>query len=126
MFIKTNRSTDFGAAVVCLRSGEFFVQNIHLTREKEIWYNFLIHIMENGVISMKEYEIVAKFCNACAGSSRPQTFFEEAELENTDDFVRMKHSKDFDKFSRETLATGQIVYKYDNGSVMYSYEFTEL
>ena len=48
---------------------------------------------------MKEYEIVAKFCNACAGSSRPQTFFEEAELENTDDFVRMKHGKDFDKFA---------------------------
>ena len=75
---------------------------------------------------MKECEIVAKFCNACAGASRPQTFFEEAELENTDDFIRMKHSKDFDKFSRETLATGQIVYKYDNGSVMYTYEFTEL
>lgn len=75
---------------------------------------------------MKEYEIVAKFCNACAGSSRPQTFFEEAELESTDDFVRMKHGAEFDKFSKETLLSGQIVYKYDNGSVMYSYEFTEL
>ena len=75
---------------------------------------------------MKEYEIVAKFCNACAGSSRPQTFFEEAALENTDDFVRMKHGKDFDKFSREVLADGQTVYRYDNGSVLYAYEFTEL
>ena len=75
---------------------------------------------------MKEYEIVAKFYNACAGSSRPQTFFEEAELENTDDFVRMKHSKDFDKFAKETLPDGRIVYRYDNGSVMYAYEFTEL
>ena len=75
---------------------------------------------------MREYEIVAKFCNACAGSSRPQTFFEEAELENTDDFVRMKHGKDFDKFTKETLSNGQILYRYDNGSVMYSYEFTEL
>lgn len=75
---------------------------------------------------MREYEIVAKFCNACAGSSRPQTFFEEAELENTDDFVRMKHGKDFDKFTKETLSNGQILYMYDNGSVMYSYEFTEL
>ena len=75
---------------------------------------------------MKEYEIVAKFCYACAGASWPQTFFVEAELENTDDFVRMKHSKDFAKFSKETLPNGQIVYKYDNGSVMYSYEFTEL
>ena len=57
---------------------------------------------------MKEYEIVAKFCNACAGNSRPQTFFEEAEVESTDDFVRMKHSKDFDKFSKEVLPTGQL------------------
>ena len=75
---------------------------------------------------MKEYEIVAKFCNACAGSYRPQTYFEEAELENTDDFVRMKHRNEFEKFSKEILPSGQIVYKYDNGSVMYSYEFTEL
>ncbi len=75
---------------------------------------------------MKEYEIVAKFCNACAGSSRPQTFFEEAELNSTDDFVRMKHSKDFDKFQKEILSDGRVLYHYDNGSVMYSYEFTEL
>ncbi len=75
---------------------------------------------------MKEYEIVAKFYNACGGSSRPQTFFEEAELESTDEFVRMKHGVEFDKFSKEILPTGQIVYLYDNGSVTYSYEFTEL
>ncbi len=75
---------------------------------------------------MKEYEIVAKFCNACAGKSRPQIFFEEAELANTDDFVRMKHGKDFDKFQKEILPDGSILYVYDNGSVTYSYEFTEL
>ena len=75
---------------------------------------------------MKEYEIVAKFCNACAGSSRPQTFFEEAELDSTDDFVRMKHGKDFDKFTKEPLPDGRILYQFDNGSVMYSYEFTEV
>lgn len=75
---------------------------------------------------MKEYEIVAKFCNACARSSRPQTFFEEAELTSTDDFVRMKHSRDFEKFKKEILPDNRIVYSYDNGSVMYSYEFTEL
>lgn len=75
---------------------------------------------------MKEYEIIAKFCNACAGSSRPQTFFEEAALDSTDDFVRMKHGKEFDRFTKEALPNGQIFYKFDNGSVMYSYEFTEL
>lgn len=75
---------------------------------------------------MKEYEVTAKFCNACAGSSRPQVYFEEVELENTDDYIRMKHNKDFEKFLKEVLSNGQILYKYDNGSVTYLYEFTEL
>lgn len=75
---------------------------------------------------MKEYEIVAKFYNACAGSSRPQTFFEEAELADPADFVYQKHSKDFDKFSKQVLPNGQILYQYDNGSVKYVYEFTEI
>ena len=75
---------------------------------------------------MKEYEIVAKYCNACAGSSRPQTFFEEAELNSPEDFVRMKHSREYEKFTKELLPDGRIVFTYDNGSVSYTYEFTEL
>ena len=75
---------------------------------------------------MKEYEIVAKFLNGCAGAAHPQTFFEEAELENTDDFVRTKHSQDFPRFVKEVLPSGQIVYTYDNGTVCYIYEFTEI
>ena len=75
---------------------------------------------------MKEYEIVAKFLNGCAGAAHPQTFFEEAELSNTDDFVRMKHGKDFDKFVKEIRPNGQIVYTFYNGTVTYIYEFTEL
>lgn len=75
---------------------------------------------------MKEYEIVAKFCNACAGSSRPQTFFEEAELNSPEDYVKMKHGRDFEQFTKEILPSGQIVFQYDNGSVSYNYEFTEI
>jgi hypothetical protein len=75
---------------------------------------------------MKEYEIVAKFLNGCAGAAHPQTFFEEAELADTDDFVRTKHGKDFDKFQKEVLPGGQVVYTYDNGTVTYIYDFTEL
>ena len=75
---------------------------------------------------MTEYEIVATFLNGCAGAAHPQTYCEEAELENTDDFVRTKHGKDFDKFQKEVLPSGQIVYTYDNGTVTYIYEFTQL
>lgn len=75
---------------------------------------------------MQVYEIVAKFLNGCAGAARPQTYFEEAELANTDDFVRMKHSKDFDRFQKAILEDGRIVYTFDNGTVCYIYEFTEI
>ncbi|MBE7002567.1 MAG: hypothetical protein E7421_07785 [Ruminococcaceae bacterium] len=75
---------------------------------------------------MTEYEIVATFLNGCAGAAHPQTFFEEAELANTDDYVRTKHGVDFDKFVKEILPNGQIVYTFDNGTVTYIYEFTEL
>ena len=75
---------------------------------------------------MKEYEIVAKFLNGCAGAAHPQTYFEEAELASTDDFVRTKHGKDFDKFLKEVRPSGQIVYTYDNCTVTYIYEFTQL
>ena len=75
---------------------------------------------------MKEYEIVAKYLHGCAGAAHPQTFFEEAQLANTDDYVRMKHVKDFSKFVKEVLPNGQVVYTYDNGTVTYIYEFTEL
>ena len=50
---------------------------------------------------MKEYEIVLTYLNGCAGAAHPQTFFEEAELASTDDFVRAKHGKDFEKFVKE-------------------------
>ena len=66
---------------------------------------------------MKEYEIL---------DARPQTNFEEAELNSTDDYIRTKHYADFDKFVKEILPTGQIVYTYDNGTVRYVYEFTEI
>lgn len=75
---------------------------------------------------MQEYEIVAKFLNGCAGASRPQTFFEEAELASTDDYVRMKHGRDFEKFKKELLPDGRTIYSFDNGAVTYIYEFTEL
>ena len=75
---------------------------------------------------MNEYEIVATYLNGCSGSANPQTSFEEAELNSTDDYIRAKHGKDFDKFVKEVLAEGRIRYTFDNGTVSYIYEFTQL
>ena len=75
---------------------------------------------------MKEYEIVTTFLNGCAGEAYPQTDFEEAELQNTDDYVRAKHGKDFDRFDKEILADGRVVYTFRGSAVCYIYEFTEI
>ena len=74
---------------------------------------------------MKEYEIVATYCNGCAGAAYPQTSFEEAELNDPADYVRAKHGQEFEKFTKEILPDGKVVYAYHCG-VSYSYEFTEI
>ena len=38
----------------------------------------------------------------------------------------IKHGRDFEKFRKEVLASGQTVFSYDNGSVTYRYGFAEL
>ena len=73
----------------------------------------------------EEYEIVAEIINSCAGSSRPQRFFEEAELEDTDIYVKAKHGRDWDQFIKTVLPSGEIEYKLDNGSIQYRYVFTK-
>ena len=74
---------------------------------------------------MKDYEIVATYLNGCAGSAHPQTFFDEAELADPDDYVRSKHGSDFDKFAKELMEDGRIVYTFA-ATVTYIYEFTEV
>ena len=75
---------------------------------------------------MTEYEIVATYLNGCAGAAHPQTTFEEAELNCPEDYIRSQHGKDFDKFQKEVMPNGQMVFTYDNGTVTYRYEFTQL
>lgn len=75
---------------------------------------------------MKEYEIVCTYLNGCAGDAYPLTSFEEAELRDPEDYIRSKHSKDFDAFVKEVQPGGLIVYTFDNGTIRYIYEFNEL
>ena len=74
---------------------------------------------------MKEYEIVFKYLNGCAAEAYPQISFDEAELNDPADYVRNKHGKEFDKFTREDLPDGKTVFRYDN-VLCWIYEFTEL
>lgn len=75
---------------------------------------------------MKEYEIIFTYLNGCSGSAHPQRTFDEAEIADTDAYVRSKHGKEFDKFEKQVDSNGQIVYTFDNGTICYRYEFTEI
>ena len=75
---------------------------------------------------MKDYEIVLTYLNGCAGTAYPQTSFEEATLSDPADYIRQKHSKDFDSFTKEQPSATRVVYTFDTGTVTYIYEFTEL
>lgn len=74
---------------------------------------------------MKEYEIVATYLNGCAGSAHPITTFDEATLNDPDDYIREKHPENFHRFTKEVRPDGQIVYTFKE-TVTYIYEFTEL
>lgn len=75
---------------------------------------------------MQEYEITLTYLNGCAGTAYPLTSFEEAELQDPADYIRNKHSRDFEHFTREEQENGQIIYRFSNGAVTYIYEFTPL
>ncbi len=74
---------------------------------------------------MKEYEVLSKYLNGCAGEAYPQTELEEVELKDPADYVKSKHGKDFEKFTKE-VDGDTTVYRFDNGTVTYIYEFTEI
>ena len=75
---------------------------------------------------MKEYEITATYLNGCSGAAWPQTSIHEAELEDPADFIRSRHGREFPRFVREILPDGQLRYSFDNGTVSYIYDFTEV
>ena len=74
---------------------------------------------------MVEYEIVITYLNGCSGAAYPITSFDEATLANTDDYIKAKHGAEFQRFVKETDGD-KTVYKFDNGTVCYIYEFTKL
>ena len=74
---------------------------------------------------MKEFEVVHTYLNGCAGAAFPQKTVEEIEAVSADAYIRAKHSVDFEKFQKEVKGDTTI-FHYDNGTVTYIYEFTEI
>ncbi len=74
----------------------------------------------------KEYEVVHEIFNECANNQMRDVFFEELELENPEEYIRLKHKDKELKLTREDLADGTIVYDVESAGLLQRYTFTEL
>ena len=74
---------------------------------------------------MKEYEVLYTYLNGCAGAAFPQKTVEEVEAASAEAYLRGKHPVDFEKFTREENGD-TTVFRFDNGTVTYISEFTEI
>ena len=75
---------------------------------------------------MNEYEITLTYLNGCAGAAYPLTSFEEVQADSPEAYLRGKHPKEHDRFTKEVLAPGQTRHTFSNGAVTYIYEFTQI
>ncbi len=75
---------------------------------------------------MKEYEVVFTYLNGCAGEAFPTTTIEEMEIQSPESFLKEKFGKDFPGFTCEILSPTQSRWKFDNGTLVYIYEFNEI
>ncbi len=71
---------------------------------------------------MKEYEVVLTYLNGCAGEAHPVTTIEEMVLESPEGFLKEKFGKDYPSFVQEEPGK----FRFDNGCVVYIYEFNEI
>ncbi len=74
---------------------------------------------------MREFEVVFTYLNGCAGEAHPITTIEEMEIESPESYLLEKHGKDYAGFVKEVLSPSQTRFRFDNGCVVYIYEFNE-
>ncbi len=75
---------------------------------------------------MKEYEIVHEIFNECANNQMRDVFFEEAEVDDPEQYIRSRHKDKDLELSREDLADGTIVYHVESAGMSQRYTFTEI
>ena len=75
---------------------------------------------------MKEYEIVHEIFNECANNQMRDVFFEEAEVEDPEQYVRNRH-KDKELHLTKTISEdGTIVIDIESAGLLQRYSFTEI
>ena len=77
-------------------------------------------------ISKKEYEVVHEIFNECANNQMRDVFFQEAVIDDLEEYVRSRHKDKDVELKREDLADGTVIYHVNAGGLMQRYTFSEI
>ena len=74
----------------------------------------------------KEYEVVHEIFNECANNQMRDVFFQEAVIDDLEEYVRSRHKDKDVELKREDLADGTVIYHVNAGGLMQRYTFSEV
>jgi len=75
---------------------------------------------------MRSYEIVREIFNQCSGNQMRDVFFEEAELEDPEAYVRGQIKGENVHLEREDLADGVVCVHVEQAGLLQKFSFTPL
>ena len=74
----------------------------------------------------KEYETVWEIFNECANNQMRDVFFEEAEVEDPEAYVRSRHKDKELHLEKIVQADGSVVIDIESAGLLQRYSFTEI
>ena len=74
----------------------------------------------------KEYEVVHEIFNECANNQMRDVFFQEAVIDDLEEYVRSRHKDKDVELKREDLADGTVIYHVNPPGLMHRYTFSEI
>ena len=74
----------------------------------------------------KEYDVVHEILNECANNQMRDLFFQEAVIDDLEEYVRSRHKDKDVELKREDLADRTVIYHVNAGGLMQRYTFSEI
>ena len=65
----------------------------------------------------KEYEVVHEIFNECANNQMRDVFFEEAQIDDLEEYVRSRHKDKDVELNREDLEDGTVIFHVNAGGL---------
>ena len=74
----------------------------------------------------KEYEVVHEIFNECANNQMRDVFFEEAQIDDLEEYVRSRHKDKDVELNREDLEDGTVIFHVNASGLSQRYTFSEI